>query len=217
MENDPYSFGYQLEREAVKVLHKNGLAAFERAVRMRFEAKDSTEQVRRGWGEILRAIYAQQRDVRAYDVALCEQTAPFDPGLSCSCYHAQGATQARGRACLGGAGLLLDKEHPYESMTGRDLTKLRRELLIKLGRSGEALEAAWAEFQESPDRDSYEELMRFVPKPERAIRHTKAIDAAEHGKLGSLIELLMKPKRRNASFAACKRQATARLRVSATM
>jgi hypothetical protein len=32
MENDPYGFAYELEREAVKVLNKNGLAAFEHAV-----------------------------------------------------------------------------------------------------------------------------------------------------------------------------------------
>ena len=44
MENDPYSFAYRIEREAVKVLHKDGLAAFERAVRMRFEIKDISER-----------------------------------------------------------------------------------------------------------------------------------------------------------------------------
>jgi tetratricopeptide (TPR) repeat protein len=193
MENDPYSFAYQLEREAVKVLHKNGLVAFERAVRRRFEAKDRTEQARRGWSEILRAIYVQQRDVRAY-VALCEQTALSS--RDCLALAAMHKARRRTEDALAWVerGLLLDKEHPYESMAGRDLAKLKRELLTKLGRSGEALEAAWAEFQESPGRDSYEELMRFVPKAERTIWHTKAIDAAECGDLGSLIELLMETK-----------------------
>ena len=193
MENDPYSFTYQIEREAVKVLHKNGLAAFERAVRTRFEAADSTEQGRRGWGEILRAIYAQQRDVRAY-VALCEQTALS--AQDCLALAAMHKARRKPDDALAWVdrGLLLDKEHPYESMAGRDLAKLKRELLTKLGRNSEALEAAWAEFQESPDRDSYQELMRFVPKAERATWHTKAIDAAERGKLGSLIELLMETK-----------------------
>ena len=60
MENDPYSFTYQIEREAVKVLHKKGLAAFERAVKTRFEAADGTEQARRGWGVIRTTIFVRQ-------------------------------------------------------------------------------------------------------------------------------------------------------------
>jgi tetratricopeptide (TPR) repeat protein len=193
MENDPYSFTYQIEREAVKVLHKDGLAAFERAVRMRFETKDSSEQVRRGWGEILRAIYAQQGDVQAY-VALCEQTAlSARDCLVLATMHKARRKPAEALAWVE-RGLLLQKDHPYESMAGGDLAKLKRELLTKLGRNNEALEAAWAEFQESPDRYTYHDLMRFVPKVERAIWHTKALDAAECGKLGSLIELLMETK-----------------------
>jgi len=193
MENDPYSFTYQIEREAVKVLHKKGLAAFERAVKTRFEAADGTEQARRGWSEILRAIYAHQRNVRAY-VALCEQTALSS--RDCLTLAAMQKARRKPEDALTWVerGLLVAKEQPYESMAGHDLAKLKRELLAKLGRNSEALEAAWAEFQESPDRYSYQELMRFVPKAERPIWHTKAIDAAERGKLGSLIELLMETK-----------------------
>jgi hypothetical protein len=55
--------------------------------------------------------------------------------------------------------------------------------------------------------------MRFVPKAEVASWHAKALDAAEHGSLGSLIDLLVEPKRRNASFDACERRATVRSRV----
>jgi hypothetical protein len=66
----------------VKVMHKDSLAAFGRQVRARFETKDAAAQasdsahrrdaasMRRRWGEVLRAIYARRRDVRAY-VALC--------------------------------------------------------------------------------------------------------------------------------------------------
>ena len=193
MENDPYSFTYQIEREAVKILHKSGLAALERAVRRRFEAADSSEQARRGWGEILRVIYAHQRNVRAY-VALCEQTALSS--RDCLTLAAMHKARRKPEDALAWVerGLLLAKERPSESMAGHDLAKLKRELLAKLGRSSEALEAAWAEFQESTNTYSYEELMRFVPKAERASWHTKAIDAAERGNLGSLIELLMETK-----------------------
>jgi hypothetical protein len=47
MEDDPYGFCYEVEREAVKVLDKEGLAAFERAARERFEgAATSPMQVK---------------------------------------------------------------------------------------------------------------------------------------------------------------------------
>lgn len=73
-------------------------------------------------------------------------------------------------------------------------TMVKRELLTRLGRSRGALEEAWAEFREDPNEFSYEELMRFAPKTERAAWHAKAIDAAERADLGSLIELLLKTK-----------------------
>src|SRR3972149_572049 len=44
METDPYGFASTLERDAVKVMSKDGLAAFERQVKARFEATDAVEQ-----------------------------------------------------------------------------------------------------------------------------------------------------------------------------
>lgn len=73
MENDPYGYAWQLERETVKVMNADGLAAFERVVRAVFEAKDGTEQTRHRWGEGLRAIYAQQQNAQAY-VAVSQET-----------------------------------------------------------------------------------------------------------------------------------------------
>src|SRR5439155_25158033 len=86
-------------------------------------------------------------------------------------------------------GLAVEKTHPHGSMAGHDLAKLKRELLTQLGRSRDALEEAWAEFREHPSTFSYEELMRFVPKAERAAWHAKAMDAAKGADLGSLIQL----------------------------
>jgi len=193
MENDSYGYAYQLEREAVKVLDKAGLAAFESAVRTLFEAKDSAGQAPRRWGEVLRAIYAQQQDVPAY-VAVCEQTDfSAQDSLVIALIH---KTQGSFTDALSWVerGLLLDKEKPYESSAGYDLGRLKRELLAKLDRQDEALAEAWAEFQRTPNTSSYEELMRFVPEAERAHWHAKALDAAEHGSLGSLIDLLVETK-----------------------
>jgi hypothetical protein len=205
MENDPYGFTATLEGDAVKVMTKEGLAAFEHQVKARFNATDAAEPAserahprdpayaRRRWGEVLRAIYTQQRDVQAY-LALCEET-----GLSArDCLTV--ATTLKGRRKWDEAlawvhrGLAVEKTRPHGSIAGHDLARLKRELLTKLGRSRDALEEAWAEFREAPSTFSYEELMRFVPKAERAAWHAKAMNAAERADLGSLIELLLETR-----------------------
>ena len=204
MEHDPYGFAYTLEGDAVKAMNKDGLAAFERQVKARFDAPDAAEpalapahenpaHARRRRGEILRAIYTQQRDVRAY-VALCEQIEPS--AQDCLAVATMLRTRRKRDEALAWVdrGLAVEKKHPHGSMAGHDLAKMRRELLTRLGRSRDALEEAWAEFREDPNEFSYEELMRFAPKTERAAWHAKAIDSAERADLGSLIELLLKTK-----------------------
>jgi hypothetical protein len=200
MENDPYGFAYTLERDAVKVMDKGGLAAFARQVRARFDATDTAEQAsnrarrrdpayaRRRRGDVLRAIYVQQRDVRAY-VALCEQTELS--AQDCLAIATMLKTWRKPDEALTWVdrGLAVEKTHPHGSMAGHALVTLKRELLAKLGRSRDALESAWAEFRGAPSTFSYEELMRFVAKAERAVWHAKAMDAAERADLGLLIEL----------------------------
>lgn len=200
MENDPYGFAHTLERDAVQVMDKEGLAAFERQVRARFEAKDAAGQAsdrarrrdpayaRRRWGEVLRAIYTRQRDVRAY-VALCEQTEVSAQDCLAVATMLTARRQRDEALAWVERGLAVERTHPHGSMAGHDLARRKRELLTKLGRSRDALEEAWAEFRADPNTFSYEELMRFVPKAERAAWHAKAMDAAERADLGSLIEL----------------------------
>ncbi len=181
MENDPYGFAYTLERDAVKVMHKEGLAAFERQVRGRFEAKDAAGQpsdrahrrdpayARRRWGDVLRTIYTQQRDVRAY-VALCERSELSAQDCLAVATMLKARRQRDEAPAWVDRGLAVEKGHPHGSTAGHDLAKLKRELLTKLGRRRDALEEAWAEFREGPSTFSYEELMRFVPKAERVAR-----------------------------------------------
>ena len=192
MQDDPYNYTYELEREAVKVMNVESLAAFERAVKARFEAKAGADQTRHRWGEVLRAIYGQQQNADAY-VAVCQQTA-----LSANdCLVLAGMHQERKpdeALAWVERGLLLDKKKPYESSASDDLAKLKRELLVRLGRPDVALAEAWAEFEKAPSKYRYEELMRFAPKAEVASWHAKALDAAEHGSLGSLIDLLVETR-----------------------
>jgi hypothetical protein len=73
---------------------------------------------------------------------------------------------------------------------------MKRALLAKLGRSGDALESAWSEFEEHPSTFRYKELMRYVPAKERKAWHEKAMTASEKGDLSSQIELWLEKKER---------------------
>ncbi len=138
MENDPYGFASSIEPDAVKVMSRDGLAAFERQVKARFEAKDAVEQasdhasrrdpayLRRRWGEILRAIYTRQRDVRAY-IALCEHTQLS--AQDCLAVATMLKTRRKPDEALVWVdrGLALEKKHPHGSIAGHDLVRLKRE------------------------------------------------------------------------------------------
>ena len=205
MDDDPYAFCYQIEKQAVKAFGRAGLAAFEKQVRTRFEAAavakpvpgkplgDQPEYVRRHWSEVLRTIYLAQRNIPAY-TALTAQT-----GLTAQDCHALATlcvTRRQPDVALAWVerGMQLSSETPYESTASYDLAKLQRELLTRLGRSDEALELAWSEFQKHPGKYTYDDLMSMVPKGGRAAWHAKAMDAAQGADLDSLIELLIETK-----------------------
>jgi len=205
MDDDPYGFCYHLEKDAAKAFDKVGLAAFEKQIRARFDAAarakpaagDSSggrpESIRRRWGEVLRTLYLEGKNVEAY-VSLAEQT-----GLTAQDCHAI-ATMLVTRRKPGEAlawverGIGLDKKTPHGSMAGYDLGKLKGVLLNKLGRGDEALEAAWTDFRKHPSKYTYDDLMKFVPKAERTKWHEKAMDAARAGDIHSLMELLLETK-----------------------
>lgn len=205
MDDDEYGFCPQLEKDAAKVFNKANLAAFVTQIRVRFDAaekattktdstfKDRPEYLRRRWGEVLRTLYAAQKDVAAY-IALAEET-----GLTAQDCHAIAALLAARRKpeeaiAWVERGIDLDKKTPHGSMASHDLAKLKRELLTKLGRGNEALDAAWADYRQHPSKYSYDDLMKFVPKAERAKWHEKAIDAAKGADLHSAIDLLVATK-----------------------
>lgn len=195
MDKDEYGFCHDLEREAVGAFDKAGLRSLEREVRARFERPLEQDRhagyVRRRWGEILRAIHAHLKDVEAY-VALCEKTelSPAD----CLAVAAMLKTRRKPAEALAWTERGLALEQKQGSMAKGALARMKRELLAKLDRAGDALAEAWTEFKEYPSTFTYEELMRFVPKAERAVWHAKAMEAAERGDLSSVMELLIKTK-----------------------
>ncbi|MDO8540701.1 MAG: hypothetical protein Q7S40_09725 [Opitutaceae bacterium] len=205
MEEDNYGFCYHLEQDAAKVLDKANLAAFVALVRARFAAaakadpkvdgtsKDGADYTRRRWGEVLRTLHAAQNDVAAY-IALAEET-----GLSAQDCHAIATllvSRRKPEEALAwvGRGIDLDKKTPHGSMASLDLAKLQRDLLTKLGRGDEALDAAWADYREHPSKYTYEDLMKFVPKAKRRTWHEKAIEVARGADLHSAMDLFLAAK-----------------------
>jgi hypothetical protein len=164
MDDDPYAFCYQIEKETSAAFDKAGLAAFEKKMRARLEAAstDPSSWPHRRAAEILRAIYCAQKNIPAY-VALAEEAGlkPEDCLAIAKLLAARKPDEAlawveRGRA--------LDREEQFQSTAAYDLDKLHRELLTRLGRGDEALEAAWTDFREHPSKYSYDDLMKFAPK-----------------------------------------------------
>jgi hypothetical protein len=204
MEEDPYGFCHGLEKELVRMLDRRGLAAFGRQVRERFDAvsqepakggssvRDAAYR-RRRWGEVLRAVYKAQRNDTAY-LALAEAA-----GLTPEDCHAL-ATILVARRKPGEAlawverGIGLAGQGPRGFMSTVELTNLRRQLLTKLGRGGEALEHAWAAYREHPSEHAYDELMELVAKADRPAWHEKAMEAAQDAELSLTIPLLLKTR-----------------------
>lgn len=205
MEADPYGFCHSLERDAAKVLTKTGLAALIRNVRERFDQAGAIKPgpvdsslrdaayARRRWAAALRTLYAAQKNVEAY-LALTQET-----GLTATDCLAL-ATMLVARRKTEDAltwverGIKLAKQAPNTSLAEYELSKLKRVLLAKLGRGGEALDDAWAAYRKHPDKYTYADLMKHVPKAERASWHEKAMQAAAASDLGSLIELFLGTK-----------------------
>jgi len=202
MEDDPYGFCYDLDREAAKVLDKKGLDAFARQVREKFEAaaepgNDEKEHfpgyARRRWGEALKTILAAQRNIDDY-IALCEENQLG--AKECRVI----ADMYRSRRRFADAlvwierGLEIARAETGSSFADHNLSDLRRTILSNLGRAGEALQSAWIEFQRHPSVFSYKELMRYVPAKERIAWHEKAMKASEEGALDLQIKLWLEKK-----------------------
>ncbi len=205
MDQDDYGFCYRLEMDTVKVFNKANLAAFVKLVRTRFDTaeqrtaktdgklRERPDYIRRRWGEVLRTIYAAQKDVAAY-VALAEETS-----LTATDCHAIAkllVSKRKPEEALSWVerGFEVDKQTPHGSMASHDLAKLKRDLLTKLGRGDQALDAAWSDYREHPSTDTYDDLMKYVPKGQRKEWHEKAIQAAMGADLHSVMELLLKTK-----------------------
>jgi hypothetical protein len=204
MDDDSYGFCNDLEYSAVQVLDRAGLEAFESEVRARFDmecaalgerkpASPNPNYARDHWCRMLKAVYSQRRDVGKY-IELTIQTGltPAD----CEAIAAMFQARRKPQDALAWVerGLAMEKPNAFGRGGGYKLGEMRRTLLVKLGRGGEAIDSAWAEFRKEPGKFTYDELVRYVPKAQRRAWHEKAMDAAEHGELDSVIELWLAAK-----------------------
>ncbi len=201
MEDDPYGFCHDLEKDAAQALDKAGAAAFVRQVRERFAAaaaakpgpdpssRRDRDYARRRWGAVLRTLYLERKNATAY-LDLAEET-----GVSAEdCRALAKLLAARGKAeeALSWVERGLERSRKQMHATAAlDLSRLKRDLLTKLGRGREAREDAWAEYRRYPSWYCYEDLMRHVPRTQRSVWHRKAIAAAEGSDLSAHIELLL--------------------------
>lgn len=194
MENDVYGYCYGLEKEAVKALDRKGMDAFERAVLERAADGEKTSYVQRRKGEVLKAIHTERRDVEAYRT-LCEADGELAP-QDCQALAEMCLGRRRPEDALGWVdrGLELETKGRWPNRSAWNLPGLRRRILKRLGRSGEALASAWEDYRRAPSVYSYEILMKFVPKGERSGWLAKALAALEGAGLSSRIGMLVKTK-----------------------
>ena len=214
MEDDPYGFCHDLDREVVKVLDKKGLEAFIRRIRSKFESaltQDDEEKhfpgyARRKWGSALKTLLAHQRNVDAY-IALCEQTEL--EVKDCKAIAEIYRSRRRPEDALSWVerGLEIAQSDNGKSYEEYELRELKRALLAKVGRPGDALQSAWSEFEAHPSTFTYKELMRYVPAKEKMVWHQKAIEVSERGDLSSQIELWLE-KKENDRLVSRLRRAT---------
>jgi hypothetical protein len=199
MENDDYGFCSDLKSEAAKVLDRAGLASFERVVRVRFESACLKPEERVGgyyrdsWGQVLRSIYVRQRNIEKY-LALTAQTSLTQADCEAVATIFQAKRKPDEALAWLERGIEMGKSGSSLSVEGYRLPRLRRELLAKLGRGNEALDSAWTGFLADPGKSTYDELLSYVPKAERASWHEKAMKASEQANLSSLIELWLSVK-----------------------
>jgi hypothetical protein len=194
MDNDPYAFCHEIEKDVAAAFDKVGLAAFERQIRERFETASADPA---SWrcshcSKILREIYLSQRNIQAY-IRLTEQT-KLEPD-DCLAVAKLLAPRKPGEGLQWvERGCALDREKRWSGVA-YELKRLRREVLSKLGRRDAAGEAAWMDFLQHPSKFTYQDLMTIIPKLERKEWHEKALDAAATGAdLGSLLELYTETK-----------------------
>jgi len=205
MDNDDYGFCYRIEEDVAKVLNKASFTLFRNHFQDQFNAAfapfraqepkyiyDYPAMVHRT-AAVLKALCVAKKDAKAYQ-ALCDVTlaAPKD------CENIATLLKVKRRFADALAwvkkGLALEGERRWGNQSSHALRGMRQELLSKLGRREDALEAAWSEFRACPSVYGYADVMKYVPKKESQHWHQEALRVAKRSSLGAFIEICVKAK-----------------------
>ncbi len=205
MKNDDYGFCNDIETEAIKALdtegrhllisHFQGLV--EKALPTRGEGSTRPmfeyENDLRLAAMSLKGIYESLGDAASY-ASLCERLG-FSP-RDCEHLAKMEVTKKHWPKALEWVekGMTLKMKRDWHNEDDYELDRLKPEILHHLGRKDDALALAWADFEKNPNEFAYEQLMRFVPKKEKAVWQERAMVAADKADLGDFISLCVKVK-----------------------
>jgi hypothetical protein len=206
MSDDNYGFCYEIEKDAVKALNKAGLCAFAEIASEEWTRELGEVQVRekgdkmtpgsfrlRWLSDVLRAIYAEQRDAQSYLLVAEEMgLTPRDCETLAEIYEKRRKPEEA--LTWVDRGLEPEREKRWPNASSWDLPERKRRLLKKLGKGADALQSAWSEFEENPSEYSYKALMRYVPKDKRSKWYAKVLKVIQGAELSHAIELYVELK-----------------------
>lgn len=205
MENDDYGFTYEAEKHIAAILGKTEYrlfvrhfeGEFDKACQQRDEKKllpifEYPYEFRKPV-MALRDIYVAKKDFKSYLSLLERYTpSPVDCKNLASIYQAK-RKYAEALEWVQ-KGLALEKRDKWGNETAWGLKGMEQKLLHKVGRTQDALQAAWDEFRKHPSDYSYDDFMQYVSKSDRKAWHAKAMDVAKKGDLRGFMELCTKTR-----------------------
>jgi Family of unknown function (DUF6880) len=205
IKNDDYGFCNDIETDAVKVLNAEGrhllISHFQGLVgrALPAAAEGSTRPIFEYENDLrlpamsLKDIYEALGDASSY-AALCERLG-FSP-RDCERLAKMEMSKKRWAKALEWVekGIGLKMRRDWHNEDDYELHQMKPEILRHLGRKDDALDLAWADFQRDTNEFAYEQLMRFVPKKEKAAWQERAMVAADKADLGDFISLCVKAK-----------------------
>ena len=205
MKNDNYGFCYEIEKEVIKALDRQGrqlfIGHFQQLVEKALPALAHGSP---------KAIFDYENDVRLPAMSLKDifQSLSDAPAYATLC----GLLGFSPRDCERLAEMEISKKHwpsalewvekgialeptrNWHNESSHSLKELKPEILLHLGRKEDALALAWSEFQENPGEFTYEDLMRYAPGSDQAVWHEQAMAVAADASLGEFIPLCVKAK-----------------------
>lgn len=201
MENDDYGLCYRIEKYVAATLNKKGLILFKTHFQNLFQKAlapyksrppkyifDYPQSVYVN-AQILKEIYIANKDVHSY-LDLCEKIA-ISPKDCEDIAKIQITKRKYAEAFeIVEKGIAIESSREWHNQSSCSLSRLRQELLPKLGRKDEAIHLAWADFELHPSAYTYDNYMQYIQKAEKRKWQEKAMTfAAQNASMSDLIEL----------------------------